>query len=138
MTGTEVAVSLGFAIVGIVTYGGVLHFYRSGKNEREKRRQVQSRIDRDDAKRAEAINVLEEDLKRCVCGHNPNEGMISLVRAQKALEDTFKDWLNEYWDLFYNFSLLADSRIDIVGIKDGTFKYELPDALRQYTKRNKK
>jgi hypothetical protein len=134
MSNLHYAVSFAFATVGVVAVFVVVRTIRGSKEEREKRRQIQSRIDREEVKRRESALELEklltEKLKEL---RPPSDGRNALVEAQKALEDVFYKWAGNYWDLF---ALCHSSNIYITGIKNGEFVYDLPDNIKKYLKRN--
>jgi predicted type IV restriction endonuclease len=134
MSNLHYAVSFCFATVGVGSIWLIVRSIRGSKSDREKRKQVQSRIDRDNAKRRESATELEKLLTEKLAElRPPSEGREALIEAQKALETVFYNWANNYWDLF---ALCHDSNIHITGIKNGQFIYDLPDNIKKYLKRN--
>jgi hypothetical protein len=136
MTDLHLAVSLTFAVVGVIAYYLVLYAIRQGKQDRDKQRQVKSRIDALNAKRVAAIARLEDLLSKKLSEGPPStDGFAALVVAQKTAESVFYGWLNETGGLFF---VDWQDKVQIVAITNGEFIYELPEALRRYSKRNKK
>lgn len=136
MTDLHLAVSLTFAVVGVTAYYLILYAIKQGKKDRDKQRQVKSRIDALNAKRVAAITQLEELLSKKLSEGPPStDGFAALVVAQKTAESVFYGWLNDSDGLFF---VDWQDKVEIVAITNGEFIYELPESLRRYSKRNKK
>jgi predicted nucleic acid-binding Zn-ribbon protein len=134
MSNLQYAVSFAFAVVGVTAVFVIVRSIRGSRQEREKRKQVQSRIERDNVRRRESVMELDKLLSNKLAEvRPPSEGRETLTEAQKAIESVFYNWMNKYWDLF---NLCHDSGIYITGIKNGQFVYDLPDNIKKYLKRN--
>lgn len=131
MTSLQLAVVVGSAVAAIATTYGFIRAYRNGKQQRIRRRQVESRVRAQNEKKAEAVVLLEDALKAKLEEFTPTKGLEALLMAQKAVEAVYFEWLNENWHLFN----MGACNVHIAGIAKGEFKYELPDELKQYVKR---
>lgn len=131
MTSLQLAVVVGIAAVAVTATYGFIRTYRNGKQQRIRRRQVESRIQAQNEKKAEAVLELEGALKAKLEEFTPTKGLEALLLAQKAVEAVYFEWLNENWHLFS----MGACNVRIAGIAKGEFEYELPDELKQYVKR---
>lgn len=134
MNALTISVGLLSGAVGLFVYFVFLVTVRDSKERKSRQKQIQSKIDRDNAMRHEVAlklnGLLSNKLEEMP---PPSGGMDALLETQKALENVFYEWANENWNLFH---LCPDSRISVVGVRNGSFVYELPDCVRRHLKRN--
>uniref|UniRef100_A0AAU7PFG2 Uncharacterized protein n=1 Tax=Burkholderia phage vB_BgluM-SURPRISE13 TaxID=3159457 RepID=A0AAU7PFG2_9VIRU len=131
MNALLIAVSMGSAAAAGITGYVVYRMRNKNKNARQKRAQIQRRLDGMERKRKLAVAELNKLLgaKLSDLAYS-NGGTGALHAAQQIAEEVFYDWLNHNFGLFY--CAMADSHIRITGVRNGFFQYELPDQLKQY------
>ena len=135
MTGLHIAVSIGFGLIGVAIVYTVRRLWTAEDDMRRKRRQIQSRIDGENEKRAVAIEDLEQRLDNCLKNFASNEGLLALVEATRAVETTYYAWLSQQANLFY---VVWEDVARISGTSNGSFKYELPENIRKFKRKKKK
>lgn len=131
MSALLIAVSMGSAAAaGFTGYVGY-RFRGRDKSLRQKRAQMQKRFDGQERKRKQAVAELNKLLNARLSDLAfSNGGTGATIAAQHLAEEVFYEWLNHNFGLFN--CAMADSHIRITGVRNGFFKYELPDQLKQY------
>lgn len=131
MSALLIAVSMGGAAAAGITGFVGYRLRQKNKNFRYRQSQIQSRIDKTEQKKAQAVRELQLALRGKLSELAfRNGGQGAEYVAQRVAEDVFYEWLNHNFGLFH--CAMADSHIRITGVKNGHFQYELPEQLKQY------